>query len=75
VLEQRSYQEIYETQRAGILEPGSVRMLIDTGVSDRVLTDGVRHETVNFRFDGDNHRLDFAELVGQAVWVYPQTEI
>lgn len=75
VLEQRSYQEIYETQRAGILEPGSVRMLIDTGVSDRVLIDGVRHEAVNFRFDGENHRLDFAELVGQAVWVYPQTEI
>ncbi|WP_447987111.1 4-hydroxybenzoate 3-monooxygenase [Nitrospira sp. Nam74] len=75
VLEQRSYQEIYETNRAGILEPGSVRMLIDTGVSDRVLTDGVRHEAVNFRFDGENHRLDFAELLGQAVWVYPQTEV
>jgi p-hydroxybenzoate 3-monooxygenase len=75
VLEQRSYQEIYGTQRAGILEPGSVRMLIDTGVSDRILTDGVRHEAVIFRFDGENHRLDFAELVGQAVWVYPQTEV
>ena len=30
VLEQRSYQEIYETNRAGILEPGSVRMLIES---------------------------------------------
>jgi p-hydroxybenzoate 3-monooxygenase len=75
VLEQRSYQEIYETNRAGILEPGSVRMLVDTGVSDRVLTDGLRHEAVNFRFDGENHRLDFADLVGQAVWVYPQTDV
>ena len=40
VVEIRSRREIEETQRAGILEQDSVRLLVDSGVSDRVLRDG-----------------------------------
>lgn len=40
VLEKRSRQEIEETNRAGILEQSSVTMLVDSGVSDRVLKEG-----------------------------------
>lgn len=75
VVDIRGYQEIATTVRAGILEPGSVRMLVDAGVSDRVLTDGDRHDGIVLRYHGDNHRIDFQELVGESVWLYPQTDV
>lgn len=75
VIDIRSRHEIATTIRAGILEAGSVRALVDTGVSDRVLADGDRHDGVVFRFDGDNHRIDFQELVGESVWLYPQNDV
>ena len=75
VVEIRSREEISETVRAGILEHGTVNMLVDSGVSDRVLRDGDRHDGIELRFNGESHRIDFKELVGEAVWLYPQTEV
>ncbi|MFI7669208.1 4-hydroxybenzoate 3-monooxygenase [Nocardia sp. NPDC049526] len=75
VIDIRTHEEIATTIRAGILEAGSVRMLVDSDVSDRVLTEGDRHDGVVLRFDGDHHRIDFRELVGESVWLYPQTEV
>ncbi|WP_144672408.1 4-hydroxybenzoate 3-monooxygenase [Arthrobacter sp. U41] len=75
VIELRSRQEISETVRAGILEHGSVNLLVDSGVSDRVLRDGDRHDGIELRFDGESHRIDFKELVGESVWLYPQTDV
>lgn len=75
VVDIRTHEEIATTIRAGILEAGSVRMLVNSGVSDRVITEGDRHDGVVLRFDGDNHRIDFRELVGESVWLYPQTEV
>jgi 2-polyprenyl-6-methoxyphenol hydroxylase-like FAD-dependent oxidoreductase len=46
VVELRTREEIEHTHRAGILEQDSVRMLVETGVSDRVLRDGYRHEGI-----------------------------
>ena len=46
VVDLRTRQEIEQTHRAGILEQDSVRLLVDTGVSDRVLRDGYRHEGI-----------------------------
>lgn len=75
VVEKRDHETIRTTHRAGILEHGSVDMLVDSGVSDRVLKDGYRHEGVDLRFAGQSHRIDFADLVGEAVWLYPQNEV
>jgi len=75
VLELRSHQEIAETVRAGILEHGSVNLLVDSGVSDRVLRDGDRHDGIELRFNGESHRIDFKDLVGESVWLYPQTDV
>lgn len=75
VLEARSRQAIHETVRAGILEHGTVNLLVDSGVSDRVLREGDRHDGIELRFDGESHRIDFQELVGESVWLYPQTEV
>ena len=59
VIDVRTRREIEETHRAGILEQDSVRMLVDTGVSDRVLRDGYRHEGIELAFGGErtSHRL------------------
>jgi len=75
VVEKRDYETIRTTHRAGILEHGSVKMLVDSGVSDRVLKAGYKHEGIDLRFGGESHRIDFEELVGEAVWLYPQNEV
>jgi p-hydroxybenzoate 3-monooxygenase len=71
----RTRLDIETTQRAGILEADAARDLVETGVSDRVLRDGHEHEGVELRFDGSAHRIDFRELVGESVWLYPQTDV
>ncbi|MGN6751810.1 MAG: 4-hydroxybenzoate 3-monooxygenase [Intrasporangium sp.] len=71
----RSRDEIEHTNRAGILEQDSVRLLTDTGVDGRVLTDGYEHHGIELRFGGEGHRINFQELVGASVWLYPQTDV
>ncbi len=71
----RSRHEIETTHRAGILERDSVAMLVDSGVSDRVLRDGDRHRGIYLRFDGESHHIDFEGLTGASVWLYPQTDV
>ncbi|MFF8268091.1 4-hydroxybenzoate 3-monooxygenase [Streptomyces sp. NPDC016562] len=75
VLDTRTRREIETTQRAGILEADAARDLVETGVSDRILREGHEHEGVELRFGGRSHRIDFEDLVGASVWLYPQTEV
>lgn len=75
VVDCRTRLEIETTVRAGILEADSARLLVDTGVSDRVLRDGHPHEGIDLRFNGESHRVDFRALVGESVWLYPQTDV
>ncbi len=71
----RSRHEIEETHRAGILERDSVRLLVDSGVSDRVLREGDEHQGIELAFGGARHRIDFRDAVGASVWLYPQTDV
>lgn len=75
VIEARSRTRIEQTHRAGILERDSVRLLVDSGVSDRVLRDGHQHQGIALRFGGVSHRIDFQGLVGASTWLYPQTAV
>lgn len=75
VIETRTRDEIEHTHRAGILERDSVRLLVDSGVSDRVLRDGHEHRGIDLRFGGVSHRIDFQALVGASTWLYPQTDV
>ena len=74
VFEKRSRHDVEGTIRAGILEQDIINLLVDTGVSDRVLRDGEPHEGIELRFNGQGHRIDFRELVDREVNVYPQHE-
>ncbi len=74
-LDTRTRHRIETTQRAGILEADAARDLVETGVSDRILRDGHEHEGIELRFSGRAHRIHFKELVGESVWLYPQTDV
>jgi p-hydroxybenzoate 3-monooxygenase len=75
VVDNRARTDIEQTVRAGILERDSVRLLVDSGVSDRVLREGHEHQGIDLAFGGAGHRIDFAELTGASVWLYPQTDV
>lgn len=67
--------EIEHTVRAGILEDDTVRLLVESGASDRVLREGHQHDGLSLRFDGQHHRIDFRGLVDASAWLYPQTDV
>lgn len=71
----RTREEIENTHRAGILEAKSVRMLDDEQVSDRFRTEGYEHDGTDIRVNGVSNRVNFKELVGATVWLYPQTDV
>jgi 4-hydroxybenzoate 3-monooxygenase len=75
VIDLRSRDEIEHTHRAGILEQGSVDLLVDAGVSDRVHRDGYRHAGIELAFGGGGHRIDFQGLAGASTQLYPQTDV
>ncbi|MDX6355155.1 MAG: p-hydroxybenzoate 3-monooxygenase, partial [Streptomyces sp.] len=75
VVDNRTRAQIEQTVRAGILERDSVRLLVESGVSDRVLREGHEHAGIELAFGGGGHRIDFADLVGASVWLYPQTDV
>ncbi|OQO92030.1 4-hydroxybenzoate 3-monooxygenase [Saccharomonospora piscinae] len=75
IVETRSRAAIEETIRAGVLEHGTVETLRQYGVGDRALAEGARHDGIELRFGGQGHRIDFANLVGRSVWLYPQHEV
>jgi p-hydroxybenzoate 3-monooxygenase len=75
VIDNRTRDDIEKTIRAGILENGTVDLLVETGASERVLKEAHRHEGIELQFQGEGHRIDFEKLVGRAVYLYPQHEV
>jgi p-hydroxybenzoate 3-monooxygenase len=76
VLETRTREEIEATIRAGVLEQGTVDVLNESGVGERMRREGLTHEGVILRFGGVSHRIDLAELTGgRAIMVYAQHEV
>jgi p-hydroxybenzoate 3-monooxygenase len=76
VLEIRSREAIEATIRAGVLEQGTIDLMKQIGVGERMEREGFRHEGTILRFDGKDRRIDFPELTGgKAVMVYAQHEV
>ena len=76
VVDNRTRLEIEQTVRAGILERDSVRLLVDSEVSATgCYREGHEHHGIHLGFGGATHRIDFADLVGASVWLYPQTDV
>jgi p-hydroxybenzoate 3-monooxygenase len=76
VLESRSRTEIEATLRAGVLEQGTVDLLRECGVGERMLREGSVHHGIELRFDGRAHRIPLSELTGgRAITLYAQHEV
>ena len=76
VLESRSRDEVESTIRAGVLEQGTVELLTEMGLGERMKREGVIHHGIELRFDGEGHRIPLSELTnGRAITVYPQHEV
>jgi p-hydroxybenzoate 3-monooxygenase len=76
ILECRSRQYIEDRVRAGVLEQGTVDLMMETGVGERLRCEGLRHDGVWFSFGGRRHRINLSELTGgRAITVYAQQEV
>ena len=75
VVEQRSREYVEGRIRAGLLEQGTVDLLVQAGVGTRMLREGLVHGGFELAFDGRIHRIDLKGLTGENVTVYGQTEI
>jgi len=75
VLEVHTRKYIEERVRAGVLEQGTVELLTEMGVGDRLKREGLVHRGVEFRFRGQGHRIDFQSLVGRSITIYAQQEV
>ena len=75
VLENRSRQYCEERVRAGVLEWGTVELLTQMGVADRLHREGLVHYGIELRFSGRGHRINFKDLTGRGITVYGQNEV
>ncbi len=76
VVENRSRQYVEERVRAGVLEQGTVDLLTEMGVGERMKKEGLVHYGIELRFEGRGHRIDFQELTGgKGITIYAQHEV
>ena len=76
VVENRSRQYVEERVRAGVLEQGTVDLLTEMGVGDRMMQEGLVHYGIELRFEGRGHRINFQELTnGKGIMIYAQHEV
>lgn len=75
VLEARSRDYVEHRVRAGILEQTTQELLAEAGVGERMAREAIPHHGIRLRFDGADHRIDFAALTGRHVAVYSQRKV
>ena len=75
VLEKRDPEYLRARVRAGLLEQGTVDLLTEAGVGERLARERLIHEGVELAFDGRRHRIDLKALSGKVVTIYGQAEI
>ena len=75
VLERRTPEYLRARIRAGLLEQGTVDILTEAGVGERLARERLIHNGVELAFNGRRHRIDLEGLSGKAVTIYGQAEI
>ena len=76
VVENRSRQYVQERVRAGVLEQGTVDLMNETGVGERLGREGLIHRGLELRFGRRGHRIDLYGLTGgKAITVYGQNRV
>ena len=75
VLERKSRDYVLSRIRAGVLEWGTVKLLEQAGVGERMQREGNPHHGCYLTSDDQMIRIDFLEACGKQVMVYGQTEV
>jgi p-hydroxybenzoate 3-monooxygenase len=75
ILENRSRAYVEARIRAGVLEHGTVKLLEEAGVAERLHREGLVHEGVELGVNGGRFRIDLAGLAGKTITVYGQSEV
>jgi p-hydroxybenzoate 3-monooxygenase len=75
VIEDRSRAYCEARVRAGLMENWVADMLVKTGVGARLKREAMVHDGIFLNFNGQAHKLDFAELIGKHVYIYDQKEV
>jgi p-hydroxybenzoate 3-monooxygenase len=76
VLERGSEAHVAGRVRAGVLEQGTVDLMIAAGVGDRLGREGMRHGGIYLAFNGQRHHIDFDRLTGgRGITIYGQNEV
>jgi p-hydroxybenzoate 3-monooxygenase len=75
VLERQRFEHVADRIRAGVLEPGTVELLLEAKLGARMQAERLVHEGFALGFSGRSVRIDLKALTGKAVSVYGQTEV
>lgn len=75
ILERQSREHVEGRIRAGVLEQGTVELLRQAGVHERMEREGIVHEGFSLVFNGRLSRINMHGLTGSSVMVYGQTEV
>ncbi|AXM95076.1 4-hydroxybenzoate 3-monooxygenase [Pseudomonas plecoglossicida] len=76
ILERQTPDYVLGRIRAGVLEQGTVDLLREAGVAERMDREGLVHDGVELLVGGRRQRLDLKGLTGgKTVMVYGQTEV
>ena len=76
ILEARSREYVEARIRAGVLEQGTMEVLREAGVGERMDDEGLLHGGIYLCFDHTLHHIAMSELTnGRSVMIYGQTEV
>jgi p-hydroxybenzoate 3-monooxygenase len=76
VLEARDREYVQQRVRAGVLEQGTMDLMDEVGVGQRMHREGLVHHGVELRFEGEGHRIALSDLTGgRAITIYGQQEV
>jgi p-hydroxybenzoate 3-monooxygenase len=76
ILESRTREYVEKRIRAGVLEQGTVDLLRDAAVGERMDREGIVHGGIYLQFDGERHHVPMSELTGgRGIVIYGQTEV
>lgn len=76
IIERQTPNYVLGRIRAGVLEQGTVDLLRQAGVAERMDREGLVHDGFELAFDGRSEHIDLKGLTnGKTVMVYGQTEV
>jgi p-hydroxybenzoate 3-monooxygenase len=76
IVEARSRDYVEARIRAGVLEQGTIEVLREAGVGERMDREGLPHGGIYINYEGSRHHIPMSELTGgRGVMIYGQTEV